>query len=148
MFASDSLAERKGGESMKTDAGAISSLLAQPILVQPEFIDLTGSLVGGHLLSHVYGLTVQSHVYSMAIQNQSAGGWLGLPEKTWQANLHMTFSELRMAVVVLQTRIDTNGDSLIEAEWKWGLGNIPYLRIRLNLGALYNSLAEKKGKGL
>jgi len=115
----------------------IHNLLAQPIAMHGIFIDITGSLVGGYMLS-------QAFYWSQRTSTED--GWFWKTQKEWEKETRLSRREQDTARKILAGLYDSEGNPV----WEEKLKGVPAkMHFRLNLEALYRVMAEyeQKAKG-
>jgi hypothetical protein len=111
----------------------VEPLLTHQPLVHREFVDLAGVL-GGHLLSHVFHLTVRGDL--------PANDWFEWFPSDWTTT-GMNQHEIIQARDALAQTLDAGGNSI----WSESImGRVPYLHARLNLYVLHSVLTGRKGE--
>lgn len=108
------------------DAALLLDIFDEPIVIQRNFLHLTGNLNAAMLLSWIVTLS----------QDQSAEseGWLRLPQTKWQSDTGLSRFELEAARAALRKM------ELIDERRK---GMPAKIEIRLNVNRLANALQEQ-----
>ena len=118
---------------MKIDTEAtrlIDNLLARPIAVHRIFIDITGSVKGGIMLSQAY---------SWSLEASAPGGWFPAKKKEWREDIRLSWTEQIAVRRKLRNLCDSEGNRVWEE--KQVIGRWP-THFRLNHEALYRVMAE------